>query len=463
MRWAIRQQILVPIILIQTLTVAAITFASVVLAERRAEGEIVHRLESVVEVVGKSNFPLNDATLARMQGLSGARFIAYGPGDGPSAASDPSLITAAPPIDSIPSLSRREVSRLSESPSLRIDGQDHLAALISPPGLVPRKSLLVLYPEASWRQARRAAGQIPLILGIAAMVPLAALTSWIAQRISARVRRLEQQVARIANGDFREVPAGSGQPADEVEDLANSINLMCSQLREMSRSVRDSERSQLLAQLAAGLAHQLRNALTGARLSIQLHERRCELARSERSMAVALRQLALVEEQVKGLLTLGQVEPRPRQATDLSVLLQEVALLLQPSCEHARVRLSVADHSGPALAIIHEPGVRAAVLNLALNAVEAAGPGGEVALEVLEKAPGWILEVSDTGPGPPLAIGQTLFDPFVTGKPEGIGLGLALAKHVAEAHDGSLSWGRDEGRTRFRLNIPAASRVEEPD
>jgi signal transduction histidine kinase len=64
------------------------------------------------------------------------------------------------------------------------------------------------------------------------------------------------------------------------------------------------------------------------------------------------------------------------------------------------------------------------------------------------------LVVEDTGPGPPEAVRAALMEPFVTGKPEGIGLGLAVAKAVAEAHGGTLSWSRADGRTRFAISLP---------
>src|SRR5208337_3220040 len=86
MRWSIRQQVLVPIVAIQTLSIAAITIASMALAARRTERQIVERLSGVVNALGGSNFPLTDGILARMHSLSGTRFVAYGPAGQPVAA-----------------------------------------------------------------------------------------------------------------------------------------------------------------------------------------------------------------------------------------------------------------------------------------------------------------------------------------------------------------------------------------
>ena len=77
-------------------------------------------------------------------------------------------------------------------------------------------------------------------------------------------------------------------------------------------------------------------------------------------------------------------------------------------------------------------------------------------LDLTEQDHDVIVEVSDTGPGPPPVLQENLFDPFVTSKPEGAGLGLALARHVAQVHHGSLSWSREGAWTRFRLCLPRA-------
>ena len=94
---------------------------------------------------------------------------------------------------------------------------------------------------------------------------------------------------------------------------------------------------------------------------------------------------------------------------------------------------------------------------------DAAGRGGIVRLVAETRGDRVLLAVEDTGPGPPESIRDTIHEPFVTGKPEGIGLGLAVAKAVAEEHGGGLDWERVDGRTRFAIRLPSRTlAVTEP-
>ena len=94
-------------------------------------------------------------------------------------------------------------------------------------------------------------------------------------------------------------------------------------------------------------------------------------------------------------------------------------------------------------------------LNVLTNALEAAGPGGWVEVRWGE-APtqGVFAEIRDSGPGPLPDVASRLFEPFVTGKPEGVGLGLAVARQVAAAHGGAIHWRREADGTCFRIELP---------
>ena len=452
MRSSIRNQILIPLFAVQAATVATIALMEARGASRRVQAQAADRLDGVVETLGRSNFPLTGGVLEKMRGLSGAHFVTS---DGRGRVLDstlPGLSGLPSTLKSLPTTVRLDL--LGNSPMLDLAGERYFAASVRSGG---GPSLLVLYPEAAWRRARWEAILPPLGLGLLSMVPMAAVSGVVAHRLGVRLRTIQGRVAAIAAGDFRELDGrGAG---DEVDDLVRSVNQMASQLRQMRETIRRTERAGVLAQLAAGIAHQLRNAATGARMAVQLHARRCPIPESDGSLGVALRQLSLCEEQVKGLLSMDRATGGSPILLDADRVIEEVASLVEPTCRHLGVDLGRRLDGHPRVLADLES-LRAAILNLALNAIDAAVPGGSVTMELCTEDRFACFDVIDDGPGPSPELASTMFEPFVTGKPEGVGLGLALANRVALDLGGGLSWSRVEGRTRFRLKVPVEG-VEE--
>jgi signal transduction histidine kinase len=113
------------------------------------------------------------------------------------------------------------------------------------------------------------------------------------------------------------------------------------------------------------------------------------------------------------------------------------------------------------------------LINLVVNAVEAASRPEEARKSGGRKAEArkrvdvsiscnddrLVVEVSDTGEGPADAVQSTLFDPFVTAKPDGTGLGLSVARQIAQAHGGEIAWERSNATTRFLVDLSAARRA----
>jgi signal transduction histidine kinase len=316
------------------------------------------------------------------------------------------------------------------------------------------ETVLVLTPVASpWRTTRDALLPVLAVAAatLAVLVPLSLRTTG---RLARRIGAIDRHVARIAGGEFgHTLPATETADAEEVGRLVAGVNRMSTTLESLRGELVAGERQRLLGQLAAGFAHELRNAVTGAKLAIDLHRRRCPSGSADDSLSVASRQLDILEEEVRGLLALGRQQQAPPEPLAVDSLLTEVRDLTAPRCHHAGVRVELGPATG--LTIVgRRDALRAALVNLALNAVDATGRDGTLRLGAAVAGTALVLAVEDDGPGPPEGIRDSLLEPFVTGKPEGIGLGLAVATAVAEAHAGTLSWRRADGWTRFAITLP---------
>jgi signal transduction histidine kinase len=172
---------------------------------------------------------------------------------------------------------------------------------------------------------------------------------------------------------------------------------------------------------------------------------------------VALRQLSLVEMHLKRFLDLGKTMELARQPCRLDAIVRDTLALLGPQFRHARVDLKIVADEASRLEISGDTSqLGHLILNVLTNALEAAGPGGWVEVRWGGAGATAFVEVRDSGPGPSPEVAARLFEPFVTGKRDGVGLGLAVARQVVEAHGGTIRWTRIDNCTCFRIELPRA-------
>jgi signal transduction histidine kinase len=463
MRWPIRHQILLPFAIVTFLVVLAVSVLSAYLAAQRAEQRVERQVRRLGQTLLASSFPLTDAVLEQMHGLSGAHFALVDADGQVIATSRPdvqSLQLATPPVD--------DWRRLRLGSLVRMGDDNYFASALTMArrGSQRRPAVLhLLYPEAHWSSSRREAALPPLIGGFATLCLSVLLSALIAGRISRRIGRLRGQVMRLAAGDFStlRLPARD----DELRDLAGSVNLLAEQLIDMRRAIRRAERLALLGQLSGGLAHHLRNDITGTRMAVQLHQRRC--ADDGESLAVALRQLELTEQHLQRLLSAGQPETPCRARCNVREIVEHVVELVEPSCRHRELTLSfvpiVTTDRGPNTFQLEADADQLwqLLMNLMTNAIEAAEGGGWVRVELENGDAALALRVLDSGIGPSAEMAGQLFELFVTTKSEGVGLGLAVARRIAESHGGTLNYARRNGHTCFELLLPHVGQTARPE
>jgi signal transduction histidine kinase len=454
MRWPIRYQLLLPLLTLLLGVIGVSTWTALASAER-ARHQIETQVRNVAQTLSDTPFPLHKTVLDRMKLLSGADFLLITP-DGGRTATLPAETRELPPAEEV--VEHWETLRLG--PRVVVGERAYLGSGVRLPrraDIPDGATLYILYPEELWRSAWWEAVRPSLFLGVFAGLASLVLAVAVGEHFSRRVRQLERRTRQIAAGDFSPMPLPGRN--DELRDLGRSINEMAEQLARLQEAVQRNERLRLLGQVGGGLAHQLRNGLTGARLALQLHARDCSGSGDGEALAVALRQLTLLEAHLKRFLDLGRTGPSRREPVSLRALVGETVALLGPRCKHGRIDLRWQPPTAEATVLGDAGHIGQLLLNVVGNAIEAAGPGGWVEVALRQEsapAPVVVIEVSDSGPGPPPEVAAKLFEPFVTGKPEGVGLGLAVARQVAEAHGGRITWRRDGDTTRFRIELPAA-------
>lgn len=448
MRWPIRNQILLPFLMIQIGTVFVVAISSAWFAVRQVDQEIIARMENVLSTLETATYPLTPAILGQLKQFSEADFVVFNQNGDVTGTTLVKADSSSPLLNS-QNLSSFNRNSLEKRTLFEFEGRRYFAGLVSKRSSSRTESVLVLYPESEWAVERWQAIFPPVFIGGLLLILTIFASLWISQRIARRIQSAQHQVSRLAGGNYSATP----KPVinDELQDLAEDLNQLSVVLDQSMKSIRSSERSSMLAQLSGGLAHQLRNSLTGARVSIQLHQRRCATGNDE-AIAVAIRQLTLTEEQIKALLRLTKGESDKPEADLLDQILDDVISLVQPMCEHHKTRFT-SERLKIDQIISDANALRGALLNLILNAIEAAGPGGEVSVSTAVDSNSALIEISDNGAGIPEDLTEEIFHPFITTKNEGVGLGLALARQAAQDCGGSLIL-LQNGKTRFQLKIP---------
>ncbi len=474
-RQSLLRQFLIPLLSAVLVIGGSVAFASRWFADRATDRLSVERMESIGKLVVNAPFPLTPQVLNQLKQLSQLDFAIL------SLTPPATAVVSAATMD-IPSHFLKEVeatapnSRSSTSLKIEANADSPYIGLLIPSA---NKYLLILEKRQS-SQFLNVSFLLPLITGLLSAIGVGIVATWQASRITSRIGVLKEQIEAIASGEtIAEHKLG---PNDDIQSLQTAMRLMSIELAESKKRIAENERTRLIQLLASGLAHELRNHLTGARLALQT----CESDSTDHeAIAIATQQMDLAEQQVRRLLTVQTGTANEHEPPMLCVdLLNNVVDLVRPMANHRQVAVDVfppLDSQSAELTKLKRLEIRSgnavtgALLNLVINAMEAAGPNGQIRIYVTvapadsdsqlnERTPAnsdgndlqkIVWKIFDNGNGPPSEIAAQLFEPFVTSKPEGVGLGLAMCKRVAISLGGSISWDRSNGWTSFEFSIPA--------
>jgi two-component system sensor histidine kinase HydH len=273
---------------------------------------------------------------------------------------------------------------------------------------------------------------------------------WIARRLQHSISQISISLKDAAGGFDQEMGCVEVLPSDDLPALHQQVQLVSTRIKETVDQLQRARREAMLAdrlaavgELAAGVAHELRNPLTAVKLLIQTAvDAMPDQALSEDHMHVVLEQIQRMESTIQGLLDFARPPQIQEVCHDVRDTLNRALNLIEGHAKQQGVIIRADCPATPVLVDGDPEQLHQVFVNLLLNGVEAMADGGSLLVTIRRDhsvPAGCHVEFRDSGPGIPPSIMARLFEPFVTNKERGTGLGLAISRRIVQQHGGKLT------------------------
>jgi len=321
--------------------------------------------------------------------------------------------------------------------------------------------LLFIVATVSFRDPERHA--VLMVAGAGAVAICGVSIGALAYFIQRPMVELQEKIALVSDGNLN-VAVSFSRRNDEIGDLGRNFNHMMQQLRESREEIERLHRTQMsraeylatLGELAAGLAHEIRNPLAGIAGVIEIIGR--DLPSTSPARAV-VKDVRLEIAQINRILTdlLETARPHPPQVclSNLNTTVEHAVMLARQQVLSRPIKIEL--QKAPDLPDVEHDSdqIHQVLLNLLLNAVQAMEGEGTVRVEIGSRDDYASVVVSDTGRGIPPQHIPNIFRPFYTTKGNGTGLGLSLALRIVEEHHGRIEVSSVVGRgSKFEVVLP---------
>ncbi len=321
--------------------------------------------------------------------------------------------------------------------------------------------------EEHERLLRNLAGGIAAVSGLGGVAGLV-LGLGVARSWTQSMRRLSIQIqdatGLLENKPTAIVLTGEGNTSDlhaQMETLKHSVEAIMERLGQREREVLRADQFAAVGQLATGVAHEIRNPLTSIKLLVQAGlEDEGSANLSAEDLRVIEQEIRRMETTLRSFLEFARPPRMERRPTDLISLIRSVLTLVRGRAENQKVaiHLKLPTTEKWVLTLDSEQ-VKQVLINIVLNALDAMPHGGTLTFTG-ESPPqgGASIRISDTGQGISPELMNRLFQPFVTGKKTGLGLGLVISRRIVEEHGGTIATeSLAGGGAAFTVTFPASA------
>lgn len=321
--------------------------------------------------------------------------------------------------------------------------------------------LLFMLASLSWRDPER--HTVMVVAGMGAVVICAALLLVLTYQVQRPMVELQEKMSRVGDGDLT-ASVAFARRNDEIGDLGRNFNRMVTHLRESREEIQRLHRTQMsraehlatLGELAAGLAHEIRNPLAGIAGVIEIIGRDLPASSPARVVVKDVRQeIAQINHILTDLLQTARPHPPEIRRSDLNTTVEHAVMLARQQALSKPIEIQL--KKNPAVPEVEHDSdqIHQVLLNLMINSIQAIEGPGKILVEIDTEDMFATIAVSDTGRGISPEHLPNIFRPFYTTKGNGTGLGLSLARRIVEEHGGHIDASSTLGEgTRFVVTLP---------
>jgi len=234
------------------------------------------------------------------------------------------------------------------------------------------------------------------------------------------------------------------------------------ELEKTEAKLRVEEKLAAVGRFSSAIAHEIRNPVAMISSALAMAENHDPGSQASREMrAIATKEAARLEKMTTDFLAYARPRSPQRVRSNVADTVGYIADILRPRATESGIHVRCECGEG-LWAEIDAGQLQQAVLNVAMNAVEASRPGGTVTLRGLRSGTQIVIEVDNANGPIPAATAACIFEPFFTTKASGTGLGLAIARNIVLAHGGDLVLAENGADlVRFALGVPLSAPKEE--
>lgn len=304
---------------------------------------------------------------------------------------------------------------------------------------------------------------------LASLVLMFVVTKLVLHPIGGLIGMAHQVIAGDLSARVGSCPPGEmGELCRAVNAMADAVAQREERLKQTtSQQISNSEKLASIGRLAAGVAHEINNPLTGVLTFAHLLREKPNMDEQDKQdLDLIIHETTRVGEIVSGLLDFARERPASKMMLDLNQVIRQTVRLVANQSQFKKI--TIEEHLDEHLPAVYgdRNQLQQVLLNLALNACEAMPNGGALIIKTQPHGKDVMLSVADTGCGIKPEHLTQIFDPFFTTKPvgKGTGLGLSVSYGIVQQHGGVLSVDSEEGNgTTFTIILPFGDPEQLPD